>query len=295
MAARSFDGCALTPAQSEALSAVGVIAISDTSCSAGDLNTCGRDATELLSLHPFYDPGKGIYTKWGNIPWSWDHEDSVSDEKWQVSTYVDTYSYRIDNTVLRIEDSGRRIVVYTAIADVPVPAGAFDPDLWSEVCHVVVSEPVGLPDIDALEGQYSYYAPEAYLTEWGEFTESWSTDLTDPDSDEWDDAKISKQYFYRSGDTVLYETPCGDYTCVYVATADMPADAALVVPGPPPPSYWQRQYCVRNGRENKCLKKIECGPGRVVVDLGGENSPNLVCVPVESSVGVGPSGYESLR
>ena len=112
MAARSFDGCALTPAQSEALSAVGVVAISDTSCSAGDLNTCGRDATELLSLYPLYDPGKGIYTKWGNIPWSWDHEDALSDEQWDTSTYVDTYSYRTGDKILRAEDDGYKLVVY---------------------------------------------------------------------------------------------------------------------------------------------------------------------------------------
>lgn len=295
MAARSFDGCALTAAQSEALSAVGVTSVGDISCSAGDLNTCGRDARELISLYPFYDPGKGIYTQWGDIPWSWDHEDALSDERWQVATYTDTLSYRIGDSILRIEDEGRRLTVYTATSDVPVPAGAFDPDLWSEVCHIVVSEPIGLPDIGALEEQYSYYAPEEYLTEWGDFTESWSTDLVNPDSDQWDGAKIAKQYFYRSGDIVLYDTACGDHTCIYVATADMPADAALVVPGPPPSAFWQRQYCVENGKPSKCDKRIECGPGRVVVDLGGEDAPNLVCVPVESSVGVGPRGYESLR
>lgn len=295
MAARSYRRCALTTAQESALSAVGITTTSDISCTSEKLNTCGRDAKELLSDYPLYEARKGIYTQWGDIPWSWDHEDLASDEKWQVSKYVDTYSYQVGDTVLRVEDSGRSLVVYTATSNVPVPAGAFDPDLWSEVCHVVVSEPVGLPDIGALEEQYSYYAPEAYLTEWGDFTESWSTDLTDPDSDEWNVARIAKQYFYRSGDTVLYETPCGNYTCVYVATSDMPVDAALVVPGPPPAAFWQRQYCVPNGRENKCVKKLECGPGYTVVDLGGEGAPNLICVPVESTVGVGPRGYESLR
>lgn len=295
MAARSYGGCGLTAAQESALSVVGISVVSDISCTSENLNTCGRDARELLASYPLYDPDKGIYTEWGDIPWSWDHEDGVSDERWQVATYVDTYSYRIGNKILRIEEDGRRIVVYTATANVPVPAGAFDPDLWSEVCHIVVAEPVGLPNIDALEEQYDYYAPEAYLTEWGDFAESWSTDLTDPDSDEWNVARISKQYFYRAGDTVLYETSCGNYTCVYVATSNMPANPTLVVPGPPPTAYWQRQYCLPNGRENKCEKRLVCGPGRVVVDLGGEGDPNLVCVPVESSVGVGPRGYESLR
>lgn len=252
------------------------------------------DARDLLSFYDLYDPGKGLYSEWGDIPWPWNHEDALSDERWQVSTYVDTQSYRTGDTVIRIEDDGRRLVVYTATSNVPVPAGAFNPDLWSETCHIVVAEPIGLPSITDLESQYEYYRPEAYITEWGDFAESWSTDLTSPDSDEWDSARIAKQFFYRSGDTVLYETPCGNYTCVYVATSDMPANPALVVPGPPPTAYWQRQYCVENGTENKCEKTVVCGPGYTVVDLGG-NSPNLVCVPVESTVGVGPRGYESLR
>jgi hypothetical protein len=295
MTARSFDGCKLTTAQESALSAVGITTTSDISCTSANLNTCGLDGTDLISLYPLYDPRKGIYTEWGNISLPWNHEDPTSDERWQVSNYVDTYSYRTGDTVLRIEDSGRLIVVYTAISNISVPAGAFNASLWSEVCHITVSEPIGLPDIGVLEEQYDYYAPEAYLTGWEDFTKSWSTDLTDPDSDGWDVARIAKQYFYRSGDTVLYETSCGNYTCVYSATSDMPADQALVAPGPPPPSYWQRQYCVPNGRENKCVKKLECGPGYTVVDLGGEGAPNLICVPVESTVGVGPRGYESLR
>lgn len=132
-----------------------------------------RDARELLSFYPLYDPTKGICTQWGDIPWSWDHEDGVSDERWQVATYVDTYSYRTGNKVLRIEEDGRRIVVYTATANVPVPAGAFDPDLWSEVCHIVVSEPVGLPNIAELESRYPYFDPQPDLTRWGEIDMEW--------------------------------------------------------------------------------------------------------------------------
>lgn len=112
-------------------------------------------------------------------------------------------------------------------------------------------------------------------------------------SDVWGEARVEKINLYKAGETVLYNSSCGDYTCVYVAKVDIPA--SLNSPPPELPDYWQRQYCVENGRENKCVKKIECGPGRVVVDLGGEGAPNLICVPVESSVGVGPRGYESLR
>ena len=292
MAARSYRGCALNAAQESALSAVGITAVSDITCTSPVLNTCGRDANELLSLYPLYDPRKGIYTEWGSIPWSWSHEDALSNEEWQTSRYLDSYSYRTGDTVLRIEDSGKRLVVYTATANVPVPAGVFDSSLWLETCHVVVSEPVGLPNITNLESKYEYYNPKLYFTEWGDFTESWSTDLTNPNSDQWDNARIERQYFYKAGDTVLFETSCGNYTCVYAAISDMPADSALIAPGPPPTAYWQRQYCVPNGRANKCKKGLVCGPNRVVVDLGEDN---LICVPVESTVGVGPRGYESLR
>jgi hypothetical protein len=133
-----------------------------------------RDARDLLSFYPLYDPGKGIYTQWGDIPWPWDHEDSLSDERWQVATYTDTYSYRIGDSILRIEEDGRRIVVYTATANVPVPAGAFDHDLWLETCHVTVSEPVGLLSITELESRYAYFDSSRYLTEWGEIDMNWS-------------------------------------------------------------------------------------------------------------------------
>ena len=132
-----------------------------------------KDARELISFYPIYDPGKGIYTQWGDIPWPWDHEDALSDERWQVSTYVDTYSYRTGDTVLRIEDSGRRIVVYTATSNILVPAGAFDQDLWLETCYVTVSEPVGLPSITELESRYAYFDSSRYLTEWGEIDMNW--------------------------------------------------------------------------------------------------------------------------
>lgn len=295
MAARSFvTGCNLTADQIAAVNARGITtnSIVDTGCSAAGLNTCGRDATELLNLYPLYDPEHGVYTEWGDIPVPWNHEDAISDERWQVATYTDEYAYRISDTVIVLESDGLTVVVYEAIANIPVPAGAFDSSQWSEVCRVTVSEPVGLPDVTILLDTYPFYDPKSFLTAWSEFGSEWDEDLTAPDSDEWDEARIAKAYFYQSGDIVLWNTRCDDYTCVYVATADMPADPDLVLPGPPPSAYFSRMYCVPNGKPSTCNKTISCGPGRVVVDLGRDGT-DLVCVPVESDIGVGPrtNGY----
>ena len=290
MAARSYvSGCNLTADQLAAINARGITAddIADTGCSAAGLNTCGRDATELVTQYPLYDPEHGVYTEWGDIPVPWSHEDAVSDERWQVASYTDEFAYRIGDKVIVLESDGLTVVVYEATSNVSVPAGAFDPAHWAEVCRVTVSEPVGLPDIKTLLNTYPFYDPKSSLTAWSEFTTEWSVNLTVPDSDEWGEAKITKTYFYESGDTVLWNTRCDDYTCVYVAIADMPADLALVVPGPPPPTYFSRLYCARNGNPSTCEKTISCGPGRVVVDLGRDGT-DLVCVPVESDIGVGP-------
>jgi hypothetical protein len=290
MAARSFvSGCSLTADQLAAINLRGISSndVANTSCTATGLNTCGRDAQELVIQYPLYDPARGVYTKWGDIPVPWNHEDSVSDERWQVASYTDEFAYRIGDKVIVLKNDGLTVVVYEAIANVPVPAGAFYPAHWAEVCRVTVSEPVGLPDVTTLLAKYDFYNPKSFLTAWSEFASDWNEDLTAPDSDEWDEAKIAKTYFYRSGDTVLWNTRCDDYTCVYVAIADMPANPDLVVPGPPPATYFSRLYCIRNGNPSTCGKTISCGPGRVVVDLG-RNGTDLVCVPVESDIGVGP-------
>lgn len=96
----------------------------------------------------------------------------------------------------------------------------------------------------------------------------------------WGSFNLKKDNLYNSGEIVLYESNCGDYTCVYVAKHDVPA----IFNSPPPflPQYWELMYCVENGKPNKCEKRVECGPGRAVVDLGEDN---LICVPVESRVG----------
>jgi len=245
-------------------------------------NTCGKNVEEILQQYPrFYNERAGIYTEWGDIDLPWDEMNTLNGV-WQVAEYTDSNSYVVGDEVIRIEDDGYKLVVYVATSNVPVPAGNFNPALWSEICHIVTSEPVGLPDISELLGRYEYYNPEKYQTTWSEAGKKWNVDLN---SDEWGEYKIEKEYFYRSSDIVLYDTRCGTFTCVYVATQDMPANNELIVPGPPPADYWQKLYCVKNNKEDKCEKKVICNqPNREVVSLSsGDN--DLICVPVESRVG----------
>jgi hypothetical protein len=292
MAARTFGSLPIscvTSAQLQALAEknIGVGDISDGGCTDSSLNTCERDANDLLSQYHIYDSTRGVYTSWGNIPLSWDFENTASDERWRIARYVDESGYRSGDRVLVITNDGLLVTLYEAVANGPSPAGPFDLDLWVEVCHVTTSVPVGLPDIATLVSRYPYYDPRAHLTQWGEFQAGWNDDLSGVNSDTWGEARIAKAFFYRRGDTVLYDTSCDDYTCAYIATVDMPSDPDLVVPGPPPPSYFDKLYCVVNGRENTCVRRTVCGPGRVVVDLSsGDRDP--VCVPVESTTAVGP-------
>lgn len=117
------------------------------------------------------------------------------------------------------------------------------------------------------------------------------------DPDEWEEVcrvrfedksvliPLLNKYPYWSNDSVrwivLFDVECGEYTCLYTAVTD---------PGnnpPPDPNYWRRVFCVENGKKSKCTKTKKCGPGRVLVSLSsGDN--DLICVPVESTVGVGP-------
>lgn len=289
MAARTYGSLPIscvTPAQLNALATKGISAqdIRDEGCNSALLNTCERDAHDLLNQYGLYNPDKGTYTTWGEFPIHW----GDIEEEWKSATFTDQYGYRVGESVIIINDDGLLLTLYTATSNTPSPPGPFDPSLWSEVCHVRTSEPVGLPDLSTLLKSYPYYNPREYLTRWGEFESEWDQDLsTLTDSDTWKDARISKDFFYRQNDIVLYDSVCGDYTCVFIASQDMPADTSLVDLGPPPPSYFSRLYCIRNGKPNTCSNMVSCGPGREVVSLSKPPS-DYICVPVESNAGVGP-------
>lgn len=239
MAARSFTGCELTTAQSEALTAVGITSVSDISCTSGSLNTCGLDANTIIGLYGLYDPDKGDYYEWQSIGSTW----SLSEYNWSEVVYIAPFSYENGDFSVLVEDEGYRVVVYESAEDIPIFPGLFNPSQWNKFCEVTISAPI---NVWGPLSNYSYFSSSTQ---------------------------------YTAGDIVLFDLACGNITCISQLGGD---------------STWKKLICLENGKDNKCEKRIECGPGRVIVDLGGE-TPNLVCVPVESSVGVGPRGYESLR
>lgn len=254
MAARTFGSLPIscvTPAQLQALAAkdIEVSDISSGGCTDPSLNTCERDANDLLSQYHLYDSTRGVYTSWGSIPLSWNFENIASDERWGSARYVDGQGYRVGDRVIVITSDGLLVTLYEAIANGPAPSGPFNPTLWSEVCHITTAEPIGLPDIETLLGTYNYYAASTV---------------------------------YVSGNIVLRDTGCSDHTCVYIANSNVPINTS------PPAPVWNLLYCSPNGKVNTCVKQTACDPGRVIVDLSsGDRDP--ICVPVESTTAVGPS------
>jgi len=237
MAARSFDGCALTAAQESALSAVGITLVSDTSCGSTELNTCKLDANKVIDLYGIYDPDKGDYYTWESIDSDW----SLLNSNWSEVVYISPYSYSVGDLAAVVEDQGYRVVVYRSLENLPVFPGLFNPSKWSIQCEVVVSDSINIwGPLD----QYTYFSESSQ---------------------------------YTPGDKALFDVRCGNLSCLSEYQTD---------------GSWKKLICLENGKQDLCKKTIKCRPGSVVVDLGGNN---LVCVPVESSVGVGPSGYESLR
>lgn len=288
MALRLFARSCLTPEQLEAIEDAGVEAEVVVNPACRLVNTCGREAADLLadSTLPLYDPGKGVYGKWGDIPLTWNNESL--DPSWQVALYRDQYGYRVGDKVIFVSRDGYTLIVYEASENTPSPPGAFDLELWTEVCRVDTPEPLGLPTYQELISLYGYYEPRKYLTEWGNFESSWNNDLVGSNSDKWNSAKVEKDFFYVTGDTVLYDSVCGNFTCAYIAVSNMPFDSSLVVPGPPSTLYWRKLYCIENGKPDKCVKSVECEnlPNRKVVNLSN-TSDDSICVPVESYTGTG--------
>jgi hypothetical protein len=286
MAARLFGGGCLTPDQE---SAVG-IPVKDYSCSVANVNTCGISAEELLLQYPLYDPQPGrLVTAWGDINVPWSAEPPGSDVRWQEAKYRRDFSYREGDRVIYLENEGYTLVLYEALGDIPAVPGLFDYTKWEKICEIKVSTLVGLPSYSELLSKYQYYSPDVFLTEWGEFSSQWSANLENPDSDEWGKAVIKKTFIYNSGDIVLYDTACGNFTCLYVSTRDIPNTVSLLPDQPPPAEYWRRLFCVENGKPYKCSKRFTCDgkSGREIVSLSSGDS-DLICVPVESSTGIGP-------
>lgn len=263
-----FKGCfsELTEEQKAAVEAVNAEGdLIDESC-ARETNSCGKTISQLFNEYELYDFQRGVlYKSWGDVEFPWQITETTNNlnysetrEQWSVATYIGITSYYIGDRVLYIEDDGYVLSLYEANENIPAPAGPLDRTKWTKICSVESSEPVGLPSIKELIDTYEFYYLKEYLEDWGEAESTWNTDLQPRDSDEWDDYKIRRDFFYKMGDFVLIESQCSDAFCLWINIRDIPvtdenlvkfAKFSPVVDGV---RYWEKIYCVNSG-QNKCL------------------------------------------
>lgn len=216
--------------------------------------------------YELYDYQKGVLFKsWGDIEFPWKIREttpnlnySETSDKWDTATYVGINAYYEGDRVLYIEDDGYEMAIYQANEDIPAPTGPLDRTKWTKVCSIQLPEPVKLPSIEELIATYEFYHLKEYLEDWGEAESTWNQDLTLRDSDEWDDYKIRRDFFYKVGDFALVEAECSDAFCLWINIRNIPvtdenlikfAKFSSIVDGI---RYWEKIYCVNSGL-NKCL------------------------------------------
>ena len=216
--------------------------------------------------YELYDYQKGVLFKsWGDIEFPWKIREttpnlnySETSDKWDTATYVGINAYYEGDRVLYIEDDGYEMAIYQANEDIPAPTGPLDRTKWTKVCSIQLPEPAKLPSIEELIATYEFYHLKEYLEEWGEAESTWNQDLTPRDSDEWDDYKIRRDFFYKVGDFALVEAECSDAFCLWINIRNIPvtdenlikfAKFSSIVDGI---RYWEKIYCVNSGL-NKCL------------------------------------------
>jgi hypothetical protein len=261
-----FKGCfeELSQEQKDALGEVSGVEtdLVDKSCDR-ELNTCGAGIDEIFDLYPIYDPQRGLFNTWGGIPFPWKISDltfnldfPATDDKWRVASYKARNAYFIGDRVIVIENDGYKICVYEALEDIPALSKAFKREKWEEVCCIETTIPAGLPSIEELKERFSYYFLDFFYRDWQDFISDWSNDLEEPEgNDQWNNARIRKEFFYREGDIVLVDSECEDALCVYIAIKDMPATQGVYDEYVKfkTDEYWQKIYCVKTGY-NKCLE-----------------------------------------
>ncbi len=153
--------------------------------------------------------------------------------------------------VLRIEDDGYKVSLYEAQELVTSLAGPFDKTKWKKICHVITSVPAGLPTPEEIKERYEPYELDFFLKEWEEYNATWDEDfyqqsfdqcrntnsvLADIEkcmkekngpygqsNDQWEQARIRKDFFYKVGDYVWIEGECKDTICLYICIEDIPA------------------------------------------------------------------------
>jgi hypothetical protein len=286
-----FRGCFEQPSeeQKDALEEIpgdGVTTdVVDKSCSRESINTCGISIEELFATYPIYNPQKGLYKSWGDIEFPWEISAftpniffTETDDKWRVAKYRAVVAYPQGSRVLYIEDDGYRVGLYEANQDILALSWAFDYSKWDKVCHVETTIPAGIPSISELLERFDLYELRLFDTEWEEYNAEWEAPLkqttladctsqglsfTDFEkclrsgsSDEWDEARIRRDFFYHEGDMFVVYGPCQDTLCLYIVTQNLPAtEANLEALGnfDPKAPYWQKFYCVSTGR-NRCLE-----------------------------------------
>lgn len=301
-----FRGCFehLSDDQKSAIEGITDENIVDKSCSRGDVNTCGMSVEKLFETYSIFNPQKGIYKSWGDIEFPWEIIEltpnllfSQTDNRWNVATYRQIVAYPLNSRILYIEDDGYRVSLYQANQDVLALNGAFNPSQWDKICHVDTTIPVGLPSVQELLERFELYQLKLFNTEWGEYNSSWKTPskeitltdcasrglsfadfekcVKDGSSDEWKNAQIHRDFFYKRGDVFVAYGPCEDVLCLYIVTQDFLASEENLIKYNSFDSrapYWQKLYCVSTGK-NKCLeyqrrKKPELGYD--VVQIGSK-------------------------
>ena len=205
--------------------------------------------------------------------------------------------------VLRIEDDGYKISLYEAQELVTSLSGPFDKTKWKKICHVITSIPAGLPTPEEIKERYQPYELDFFLEEWEEYNATWdeafyqlsfdqcrsnNSLLADVEkclnekngpygqsNDQWEQARIRKDFFYRVGDYAWFEGECKDTVCLYICIKDIPATKEIYeqtsgfstkIGGI---TYWERVYCVNTGM-NKCLEpqRERDLPNYQLVELG---------------------------
>ena len=162
---------------------------------------------------------------------------------------------RSADRVLRIEDDGYRVCLYEAQELVAAISGPFDETKWAKICCIITSVPAGLPTPEEIKERYEPYELDFFLDEWGEYSATWDEDFyqqsfddcrstnsiladvekclkekTGPygqSNDQWKQARIRKEFFYRVGDYVWIEGECKDTVCLYICIQDIPATEVI--------------------------------------------------------------------
>lgn len=239
MSSRVYSGGCLTPGQITALEFAGIDEqdIVNNRCRVN--NTCGRSVKDILADPDLtlYDPQKKFYTTWGNsaVPWS----DESDDPRWGFASFVAVYSYAQGTKIAYLGNNGHRLYIYQALENVEVLPGDLDLTKWVELCYIDSHEQIIINSYDYLVNKYPYFNAQSGGP-------------------------------YTSGQIVLYDSVCGNLTCVFLATGNIPASGL----SPLENSLWKRTICLENGKPDKCVKTIGCDNPVAL----SSDSTDLICL-----------------